>query len=121
MGRMNVQARVRSALAAALPGVEVRVSVPDPRPPTLVVVRREGGRRENGLVDRAGVGVDVWARTEADASELAMRVSDAMLGLSFADGFARVEEESLRSDYDAFASSPRWYGSYTVLNFSPRE
>lgn len=121
MGRMNVQARVRSALAAALPGVEVRVSVPDPRPEALVVVRREGGRRENGLVDRAGVGVDVWARTEADASELAMRVSDAMLGLSFADGFARVEEESLRSDYDAFASSPRWYGSYTVWNFSPRE
>ena len=118
MRRRDVQGQVREAIATVLPGVEVRVSVPDPRPPTLVVVRREGGYAENALVDRAGIGVQCWAPTEAGAWDLARRCAEAMLRLRFADGFCSVTEESLRSDYDTVRGSPRWYGSYTVRAYA---
>lgn len=120
MAMLDVQGGLRRALAAALPEVEVRVSVPDPRPSTLVVVRREGGRRENALVDRAGVGIDCWAPTEAAAYELADEVAGAMASLTFADGWADVSMESMRSDYDVVAKCPRWYLSYTLRTYKPK-
>ena len=120
MAMPDVQGGLRRSLASALPDVEVRVSVPDPRPPTLVVVRREGGRRENALIDRAGVGIDCWAPTEADAYALADRVAGAMDELRFADGWADVSMESMRSDYDVVAKSPRWYLSYTIKAYKPK-
>lgn len=112
--RLNVQGDVRRRLAAALAPVTVRVSVPDPRPPTLVVVTREGGRRLNDLQDRAGIGVLCWAPTEAEAARLADRASDALRALPFAGGYDLVTEEALRSDPDPDAGTPRWYGSYTI-------
>ncbi|MBQ9058523.1 MAG: hypothetical protein IJ125_05015 [Atopobiaceae bacterium] len=117
MPRLNVQAKVRQALAQALPDIEVRVSVPDPRPKTLVVVRREGGRKLNRLIDRAGVGIFCWAPTELEVSELADKVSDALSSLDFRDGFALVEEEHMESDRDPLTKTPRWYASYTVTTY----
>ena len=117
MGRMNVQAEVRKRLEAALGGVAVRTSVPDPRPAELVVVRREGGRRQDALVDAPGIGVDVWARTEARACEIAHAAADAMEALPFADGFASVSEEVVASQYDRLARSPHWYLSYTLKTY----
>ena len=120
MPRLNVQADVRSYLAASLDGVEVRVRVPDPRPERLVVVTREGGRRLDALRDRAGVGVLVWAPTEAECQELADEVADLMFALNGDFGFRRgydlVEEEALYSDADTETrpDTPRWYGSYTI-------
>lgn len=121
MGRMDVQGEVRRRLADALPGVEVRTSVPAERPATLVVVRREGGARRDALIDRPGVGIDCWAPTEAEAYALCSRVSDAMASLPFSAGFARVDEETMRSDYDVAAKSPRWYASYTLQTFEVKE
>lgn len=114
MPRLNVQADVRARLAEALSPVEVRVSVPERRPKTLVVVTREGGRRLNALLDRAGVGILVWAPTEAEACELAHKAADAMAALPFAGGYDLVAEEVMRSDPDPDTKSPRWYASYTI-------
>lgn len=119
MPRLDAQADIRRRLAAAMPDVEVRVSVPNPRPATLVVVRREGGARQDALIDHAGIGVIVWAPTEAGASALAARVSDAMGELPFSGGYALVTEEAVRSDYDVARDSPRWYLSYTIKTFLP--
>lgn len=112
--RLNVQADVRRRLAEALAPVEVHTTVPAKRPPTLVVVTREGGHRLNRLLDRAGMGVLCWAPTEAEAATLADRASDAMRSLPFAGGYDLVEEETLRSDPDPDTKGPRWYGSYTI-------
>lgn len=119
MARLNVQADVRSRLQAALTGATVRVSVPDPVPLPLVVVRREGGRMADQLNDHAGIGVDVWARTEAEAADLAMAASEAILTLPLADGYSRKHEETLMSDYDTDRDLPHWYGSYTVNCYRP--
>lgn len=119
MDRPNVQADVRSRLQDALTGATVRVSVPDPMPLPLVVVRREGGAMADVLNDRAGIGVDVWARTEAEAADLAMRASAAVMALPLAAGYSRKAEETLRSDYDTDRDLPHWYGSYTINCYKP--
>lgn len=115
--RMNVQAVVRAYLADALPDASVRVVVPNPRPERFVLVRREGGARIDRHRDNAGIGVDCWAKTEAEAADLASRMSDAMSALEYSDGIASVEEEAFRSDPDPVDSSPRWYGSYTLTTY----
>lgn len=112
--RLNVQADVRERLAESLAPIPVRVSVPNPRPATLVVVVREGGHRLNRLQDRAGLAVYTWAETEADASALADRISGLLFKLPFSAGYDLVEEESLKSDPDPDTGTPRWYGSYTL-------
>lgn len=119
MDRPNVQADVRSRLQDALTGATVRVSVPDPMPLPLVVVRREGGAMADVLNDRAGIGVDVWAETEAEAADLAMRASATVMALPLAAGYSRKVEEVLRSDYDTDRDLPHWYGSYTVNCYKP--
>lgn len=121
MPRLNVQADVRARLAHALAPVEVRVSVPDPRPATLVMVTREGGHRLNALQDRAGVGILMWAPTEAEACALAERVGDLMAALPFSGGYELVEEEAMRSDPDPDTRGPRWYASYTITTHRPQE
>ena len=119
MGTLNVQADIRSRLAAALSPVEVRASVPADRPPSLVVVTREGGGRDNALIDSPGVGVYCWAPTEAEAAELSDRAAEVVESLPFSAGYARVEKESHRSDADPDTKSPRWYLSYTLKTFEP--
>lgn len=116
---LNVQADLRSRLASALAPVEVRVSVPDPRPDELVTVRREGGAFQDALRDRAGVGISCWAPTEARACELAHEVAEAIGSLGFADGYALVEMDSMESDPDPDSGAARWYLSYTITCFQP--
>jgi hypothetical protein len=120
MARLNTQAAVRKAVAAAVPDVMVRTSVPADRPAELVVVQRSGGAMQDPLIDAVGISVDVWAPTEAKAYALMEKVSEAINGLVFADGFALVNEESMRSDYDVLAGSPRWFASYTIRTY-PKE
>ena len=117
MPTLDVQGDVRRRLAAALAPVDVRVSVPDPRPGELIVVTRSGGRRLDGLRDRAGVDVLCWAPTEARARELADAADEAMRSLPFSGGYALVEQEVARSDRDMDSGSPRWYLSYTVTTY----
>lgn len=111
---MSGIADVRKRLADALSPVPVKVSVPDPRPRSLVVVRRTGGRRLNRLQDSIGIGVECWAATEQEAHDLAVSAASAIESLSFADGYEAARCESMRSDYDVAGASPRWYLSYTL-------
>lgn len=51
-------------------GVKFDRVVPTTRPDRFVVVRRDGGN-VSGVFDRPRVSLDVWAKTEADATNLA--------------------------------------------------
>lgn len=120
MGRKNVQSELLGILSTALGGVEVRTSVPDPRPRELVVVRREGGSMRNALIDAPGIGIDIWAGSEARACEIAEAVSGTMLSLGFSDGYASVKEEAFLSQYDTRSGTPHWYASYSLRTFQTR-
>lgn len=69
---------LRTALAARMEpyAADVLVSnrVPTTRRARMVIVRRDGGQA-NGLRDEARVGVNVWAATEQDATDLARLVA----------------------------------------------
>lgn len=118
---LNVQADIRERLQAALPDVAVRVSVPADRPARLVVVRRSGGSERNALIDAPGVEMQCWGVTEAEACELAHSVAAAMRSLAFADGYASVEQQTMHSDYDQLARSPRWYLDYSLRTYTPNK
>lgn len=80
--------RLRTALAARVEsyttGVKVSNAVPSNRPDRLVTVRRDGGSA-TGVLDTARLGVNVWARTEQDAADLA-RLTAALLWSLPGDG-----------------------------------
>lgn len=116
---LNVQGDLRRRINEAL-GVDVAITVPFERPETLVTVIREGGRRENDLIDAPGVGIYCYAPTEQKAWELADQVADFMAGLKFADGYATVEQEAMYSDRDVNTNSPRWYLTYSLKTYVPK-
>lgn len=65
---------LRTALAAraepVASGVTVSTSTPTTRPARLVTVRRDGGPRVGRVLEAARIGVNVWAATEQDATDL---------------------------------------------------
>lgn len=120
MAVLDVQGDLRRRLADALAPVPVRVRVPAERPAELVTVTREGGARENPLIDRPGVGIYCWAASEARAFEIADAAADAMAALPFEGGYANAEQLSMYSDPDPDSRSPRWYMSYALDTFKPK-
>lgn len=121
MERMNVQANIRAYLASNLPDVSVKVSIPDPRPDYLVVVRRVGGSMQDALIDVPKIEALIYAPTEAETAKLATLVSQLMFKLTFADGYAQVYESFFYSDYDTVAKNPRWYAQYELKTYLPKE
>lgn len=75
--------------------VPVHVSVPNPRPVSFIVARRNGGGALNRVIDQPTVTVDAWAPRSAEAEDIARVAREAflndMLGLPLV---AAVEEIS---------------------------
>lgn len=118
---LNVQADLMERMRAAIPDAVVLPYPPDPVPARLVTVRREGGRRLDRLRDRPGIGICAWGASEAAAQALADEVADFMETLRFADGYALVVQEAMYSQPDPDTGCPRWYLSYTLTTFEPKE
>lgn len=74
---------IRAGLAARgesyAVGVHVANTVPNPRYDRMVVVRRDGGQ-QSGLFDRPRLGIQVWGRTEQEATDLARLVTAILMG-----------------------------------------
>lgn len=119
--RLDAQGFVRAVLANELEGVAVGVKVPNPRPDSFVLVKREGGGRQDKHRDNPGIGVFSWAETEDKAYNLAAKVSDIMLSLEYMSGVAEVVEETLTTAPDPKDESPRWYGSYSLTTYNIKE
>lgn len=72
---------VEASLIAWLPdkvGAPAYAQVPDPRPDAFLTVERTGGIATIGI-DNPTVAVSAWAETAYEASQLALKVRDAML------------------------------------------
>lgn len=104
---------LRAALAArsepVTDGVKVGVKVPKQRPGRFVTVRRDGGPRLDVVREAARLGVNVWALTEKDASDLAALVR-ALLGASAGEGpVLRARELSGPSPIADESGQPRMF------------
>lgn len=117
---LDIQMNLCERLARAFPNAVVKRFVPEKMPELLITVRREGGRRQNDLVDAPGIGIEVWAPSEVDASGTADEVADLMASLEFSEGFATITQEAMYSSPDPETDRPRWYLSYTIQTYEPK-
>lgn len=87
---------LRTALAVHPIGLGVFVSnrVPDPRRPTMVIVRRDGGARLDTVREEARLNVRVWASTDREATDLAALVRALMWAAPDGKPVVRVTELS---------------------------
>lgn len=117
---LDIQTDLRRRLAQAFPESTVKRFVPETIPSRLITVHREGGRRQNALVDSPGVGIYVWASTELETAQMADEISDFMASLAFSEGYATVSQETMYSSPDPDTDHPRWYLSYTIQTYKPK-
>lgn len=73
-------------------GVYVSNTVPAPRRDRMVVVRRDGGLRLDLLREVARLGVQVWATTEQDATDLARLVAGLLWAAPNGDPVVKVTQ-----------------------------
>lgn len=93
-------------------GVKVGVTVPNPRPVRFVQIRRDGGPRLDVVREAARIGVNVWAATEQDASDLA-RLARALLW-SAPDGSPICKVIELMGPSPVADDSPRRYMTFEL-------
>ena len=117
---LDIQTDLRKRLCTAFPSITVSVRVPERPPKRFVTISREGGRRENRLIDSPGIGILCWAESEAEASSLANAIADFIDNLSFEDGYADVYQEAAYSAPDPITKKPRWRMSYTIKTYQPK-
>jgi hypothetical protein len=107
---------LRDALAARTEpyasGVTVSTTVPNPRPARFVTVRRDGGGRVDLMHEAPRLGVNVWAATEADATDLASLVEGLLLAVRAVDGIAAVS--SLSGPSPVADEQPRRYLTFEI-------
>jgi len=110
---------LRAALAARpepyAAGVKVGVAVPATRADRMVQVRRDGGPRLDATREAARLGVNVWGKTEQEATDLA-RLVRALLG-GAADGkpVCRVTELSGPSPVADESGQPRRFLTFELV------
>jgi len=94
-------------------GVKVDHVTPNPRPVRLVTVRRDGGPRLDVAREAARVGVNVWAATEQDVSDLARLVRALIWAVPDGSPICKVTELSGPSPIADVA--PRRYLTYELV------
>ena len=87
-------------------GVYFDRRVPTTRRDRMVIVRRDGGN-VTGAFDRPRVALDVWAKTESDATNLANLVIALAFDAPGANGCVRVEHLSGPNDVADPSGQPR--------------
>jgi hypothetical protein len=85
---------LRSALGARsepyTDNVYVSNTVPDPRRDRMVIVRRDGGGRLDAIREAPRLGINVWATTEQDATDLGRMVAALLWASPDGDPVSKV-------------------------------
>lgn len=71
-------------------GVYVSNIIPDPRRDRMVIVRRDGGGRLDAVREAPRLGINVWAKTEQDATNLGRMVAALLWASPDGDPVSRV-------------------------------
>lgn len=87
-------------------GVHFDRRVPKSRHDRMVIVRRDGGN-VSGVFDRPRVAIDVWAKTDKDATDLASLIIALALDAPGTNGCVRVQHMSGPNDVADPSGQPR--------------
>ena len=71
---IDVELFLLDKLRAAFPGVKFARSAPPTIPPRLITLRRLGGPELNPIVDQAHIDIIVYAPTDLEVNDLALKV-----------------------------------------------
>jgi hypothetical protein len=114
---LTVTSYLRGALAARseayVTGVKVDNRVPNPRPARLVTVRRDGGPRLDAVRESARIGVNVWAGSEQDVTDLTRLVRALLWSAPTGAPVCRVNELSGPSPIPD--DQPRRYMTFELI------
>jgi hypothetical protein len=109
---------LRSQLAARSETVAANVFVsdetPNPRRDRMVIVRRDGGLRRDYVLEDPSVGVNVWARTKKDCSDLAHLVQALMVSAEAEGPIVTVRSVFGPSTIPDESGQPRRYLTFDV-------
>lgn len=94
-------------------GVKISNKTPNPLPTRLVTIRRDGGPRLDVAREAARVGVNVWAATEQDVSDLARLVRALIWACPTGSPICKVTELSGPSPIADVA--PKRYLTYELV------
>ena len=86
---LNIEAALVAFLDREL-AEDVSADVPEERPERFVTIERTGGPRDT-FRDLPSVAAQAWAENRYQASELCIRLADAIERFAFEPGIARVE------------------------------
>jgi len=110
---------LRAALAARpesyAAGVKVGVAVPATRSDRMVQVRRDGGPRLDMAREAARLGVNVWGKTEQEATDLARLVRALFGGAADGKPVCRVQELSGPSPVADESGQPRRFLTFELV------
>lgn len=95
-------------------GVYVGTTVPDPRRPRMVIVRRGDGRRTGLVLEAVEVGIDVWAETEREVIDLTELVRALLWAAPTGKPICRVEDISGPVRVDDETDVPRRHVAFEV-------
>lgn len=90
------------------PAVYVGRKVPDQHEPRMVTVRRQGGEAFSRFMDRARIGVNVWAPTDREANDLASTVR-ALLHKASGEGLIKNLRSQGPAEVDSDIPLPHRY------------
>lgn len=106
-------ARLRELLAARpeayTKNVLVSNKVPNPRRDRMVTIRRDGGGRLDAVREAPRLGVNVWAKTEKDAADLARMVAALLAASPDGNPVSRVRITGGPYAVDDESRQPRFY------------
>lgn len=109
---------LRTQLAARTESVTANVFVsdetPNPRRDRMVIVRRDGGIRRDFVLEDPSVGVNVWAKTKKDCSDLAHLVQALMVSAEAEGPIVRVRSVFGPSTIPDDSGQPRRYMTFDV-------
>lgn len=96
--------------------VPVYAEVPNPRPEQFVVVERTGGPHKTIGMDQPLMAIQAWAKTRADAAELAYQVDAVIFSLQDENGrVSYVDRNSMYNYPDEESGCNRYQLVYDMM------
>lgn len=109
---------LRAQLAARPEPVAANVFVsdetPNPRRDRMVIIRRDGGIRRDYVVEDPSIGVNVWAKTKKDCSDVAHLVQALMVSAEAEGPIVTVRSVFGPSTIPDESGQPRRYMTFDV-------
>lgn len=90
--------------------------VPEERPAEFLTVERTGGPSDQVSIDRPSVAVQCWAKTRADAAQLANDLDAVMRDFAQHPGVSRVSRTALYN-FPTAQNEPRYQVTFDLVTY----